>query len=153
MDALFNHSFTIETPWTTVPAGSPAEGSPPDISHPSSSTIDFELTFPELQNLLPPIDKPNTSSSHLDLLLTSDFDIGVSGPLLLDQITEVWDQTDENTTLCSIAYRLVFQCNRRGLGETELHIRMNHGFQKGKNPMEGCRIDNKVLLAVLAEIS
>lgn len=63
------------------------------------------------------------------------------------------DSAPETTTLCSLAYRLVAQCNRQGLDMHAIHVRMQHGFQQGRSPGEGCRVDNQVLLATLTEIS
>lgn len=70
-----------------------------------------------------------------------------------DISTKALNDITKNTTLCSLAYRLVSQCNRQGLDLHVLHIRMQHGFQQGMTPNEGCRVDNQVLLGILTEIS
>lgn len=69
------------------------------------------------------------------------------------QVEEVLDHTDEDTTLCSLAYQWVVQCNIRNVDIQIISGWMQHGFQSGRNPMEGCRINNQILLAVLTELS
>ena len=61
--------------------------------------------------------------------------------------------SNRNTTLCSLACQWVIQCNTKGVELDVLYFRMQHGFKKGNNPLEGCRVDNQVLLEVLTEIS
>jgi hypothetical protein len=61
--------------------------------------------------------------------------------------------SNSNTTLCSLACQWVIQCNTKGLELDVLYFRMEHGFKQGNNPLEGCRVDNQVLLEVLTEIS
>ncbi|CAG7938953.1 unnamed protein product [Penicillium nalgiovense] len=60
---------------------------------------------------------------------------------------------NSNTTLCSLACQWVIQCNTKGVELDVLYFRMEHGFKQGNNPLEGCRVDNQVLLEVLTEIS
>jgi hypothetical protein len=61
--------------------------------------------------------------------------------------------TNKNTTLCSLACQWVVQCNVKGVELDVLYLRMERGFKQGKSPLEGCRVDNHVLLSLLAEIS
>ena len=58
-----------------------------------------------------------------------------------------------NTTLCSLACQWVIQCNAKGVELDVLYFRMERGFRQGDSPLEGCRVDNQVLLSVLTEIS
>lgn len=58
-----------------------------------------------------------------------------------------------NTTLCSLACQWVIQCNTKGVELDVLYFRMERGFKQGNSPLEGCRVDNQVLLKVLTEIS
>lgn len=60
---------------------------------------------------------------------------------------------NKRTTLCSLAFRLVAQCNKRGVDLQVIHIWMQHGFQLAMSSNEGCRVDNEVLLDVLTQIS
>ncbi|KAL4739799.1 hypothetical protein BDV11DRAFT_169713 [Aspergillus similis] len=59
---------------------------------------------------------------------------------------------NEETTLCSIAFHLVIQCNRTGRDVFELESKLRYGYRLPASPDEGCRVDNKTLLAVLAEL-
>jgi hypothetical protein len=59
---------------------------------------------------------------------------------------------NEETTLCSIAFHLVIQCNRTGRDVFELESKLRYGYRMPTSPGEGCRVDNKTLLAVLAEL-
>lgn len=61
--------------------------------------------------------------------------------------------TNGNTTLCSLACQWVIQCNAKGVELDVLYFRMERGFKQGNSPLEGCRVDNQVLLSVLTEIS
>ncbi|KAJ5158667.1 uncharacterized protein N7500_008318 [Penicillium coprophilum] len=58
-----------------------------------------------------------------------------------------------DTTLCSLACQWVIQCNTKGVELDVLYFRMERGFRQGNSPLEGCRVDNQVLLKVLTEIS
>ncbi|OQE41128.1 hypothetical protein PENCOP_c005G07031 [Penicillium coprophilum] len=58
-----------------------------------------------------------------------------------------------NTTLCSLACQWVIQCNTKGVELDVLYFQMERGFRQGNSPLEGCRVDNQVLLKVLTEIS
>jgi hypothetical protein len=55
--------------------------------------------------------------------------------------------------LCSVAYRLILQFNKRRYDELEVDIKICHGFRLGRTQSEGRRVDIGVLFAVLAEIS
>ncbi|KAL6237710.1 flavoprotein-like protein [Aspergillus navahoensis] len=59
---------------------------------------------------------------------------------------------NDETTLCSIAFHLVIQCNRAGRDVFELESKLRYGYRMPATPGEGCRVDNKTLLAVLAEL-
>jgi hypothetical protein len=61
--------------------------------------------------------------------------------------------TAGNTVPCSLAFKLVIQCNNKGFDLVELDIRLRDGYRAARNPMEGCSIDNSVLLAVLADVA
>jgi hypothetical protein len=71
----------------------------------------------------------------------------------IQEDTETSVPSDMNTTLCSLACQWVIQCNSKGVELDVLYFRMEHGFKQGNSAMEGCRVDNQVLLKVLAEIS
>jgi len=59
----------------------------------------------------------------------------------------------ENTTLCSLAFSIVMNNNRKGYNATGLDLKLQPGYRCGTKVSEGCRIENKILFSVLAEIS
>lgn len=60
--------------------------------------------------------------------------------------------TEEQTTLCSVAYEMVMKHNKKQYNEAELNIKLCKGFRSAQTPLEGCRVENKILFSVLAEI-
>jgi hypothetical protein len=60
--------------------------------------------------------------------------------------------SEENTTLCSVACSLVMMSNRKGYTVTDLDVKLRVGYRYDQATSEGCRIENRVLLSVLAEI-
>lgn len=61
--------------------------------------------------------------------------------------------TSDLTTLCSLAFSLVLKNNLKGYSTADLDRKLRVGYRRGITPSEGCRVDNKILLNVLAEIS
>jgi hypothetical protein len=59
----------------------------------------------------------------------------------------------EETTLCSIAFQLVHQFNTKSHDIIEIGLRLWRGFRKESYMGEGCRVDSKLLLEVLNDIS
>jgi hypothetical protein len=59
----------------------------------------------------------------------------------------------DTTTLCSLAFSLLLKNNLKGCSIADLDLKLRVGYRHGATPYEGCRIDNKILLRVLAEIS
>ncbi|OJI99733.1 hypothetical protein ASPVEDRAFT_523957 [Aspergillus versicolor CBS 583.65] len=59
---------------------------------------------------------------------------------------------NNETTLCSIAFHLIVQCNRAGKDVLELETKLRYGYRMPALPGEGCRVDNRTLLTVLAEL-
>lgn len=62
------------------------------------------------------------------------------------------DDVSDTTTLCSWAFSLVLKSNLKGYSAADLDLKLRAGYKHGATPTEGCRIDNKILLNVLAEI-
>ncbi|KAF2664225.1 hypothetical protein BT63DRAFT_104418 [Microthyrium microscopicum] len=58
----------------------------------------------------------------------------------------------EDTTLCSVAFSLVTMSNRKGHNIADLELKLRIGYHYEHSTFEGCRVDNKILLAVLTEI-
>jgi hypothetical protein len=59
---------------------------------------------------------------------------------------------DSETTLCSVAFHLIIQCNRTGKDVLQLETKLRTGYKMPGCPGEGCRVENRVLLGVLAEL-
>jgi hypothetical protein len=57
------------------------------------------------------------------------------------------------TTLCTTAFSLVLGSNRKDYSAADLDAKLRMGYRFSATPLEGCRVDNHVLLEVLAEIS
>ncbi|PVH81147.1 hypothetical protein DL98DRAFT_531600 [Cadophora sp. DSE1049] len=60
-------------------------------------------------------------------------------------------QCDAETTLCSEAYEMLRQHNKKGVDMIEIGIRLWNGFTKGDE--RGCKVENKLLFSVLEYIS
>jgi hypothetical protein len=56
------------------------------------------------------------------------------------------------TTLCTTAFSLILESNRKGFSATDLDLKLRIGYRFSATPLKGCRVDNQVLLDVLAEI-
>ncbi|KAJ5631193.1 uncharacterized protein N7484_011293 [Penicillium longicatenatum] len=69
-------------------------------------------------------------------------------PVLTDEMA-----SEDRTILCSIAYRLILQSNKRRYSESEIDSKLCRGFRQGRTQSEKCRVDNEVLFALLSEIS
>ncbi|KAB8229545.1 uncharacterized protein BDW43DRAFT_188947 [Aspergillus alliaceus] len=67
--------------------------------------------------------------------------------------TEVSKYEYRNTTVCAVALELVMNCNTKNLSILELDMRLRCGYRSARFQWEGCRVDNRVLFAVLAEIT
>ncbi|KAJ8603968.1 hypothetical protein MRB53_041987 [Persea americana] len=61
--------------------------------------------------------------------------------------------SDEDTTACAIAFSVIYQNNMRGYTLAELESRLHDGYRWGDGAQSGCRVVNRVLFQVLAEIS
>ncbi|KAH8693647.1 hypothetical protein BGW36DRAFT_383451 [Talaromyces proteolyticus] len=66
--------------------------------------------------------------------------------------TGLIDDVLQDTTLCTVAIQIVSLCNKKNLNLLELDSKLRHGYRNARAPLEGCRVDNWVLLSVLAEI-
>jgi hypothetical protein len=62
-------------------------------------------------------------------------------------------EKSENTTLCSIAFSMIMKNNRKGYDAAELDLKLRAGYRNCIMWSDGCRIENKTLFKVLAEIS
>lgn len=73
-------------------------------------------------------------------------------PLVADAFSNA-AKPENLTTPCSLAFSLITKNNLKGFSAAELDIKLRVGYRKALMPSEGCRVDNKVLFSVLAEIS
>lgn len=62
------------------------------------------------------------------------------------------EDISDTTSLCSWAFSLVLKNNLKGYSAADLDLKLRAGYRHGATPIEGCRIDNKILLNVLAEV-
>jgi hypothetical protein len=60
-------------------------------------------------------------------------------------------QSDSGTTLCSVAYELIRENNKRGIDMIEIGIRLWNGFVKDDGA-GGCKVKNELLFSVLEYI-
>ncbi|KAI8934395.1 hypothetical protein NX059_009131 [Plenodomus lindquistii] len=96
-------------------------------------------------------DYPITSASpHMEQLGQSTMD-DLMTEALSDAVTA--DDVSDTTTLCSWAFALVLKSNVKGYTAADLDIKLRAGYKHGLTPTEGCRIDNRVLLNVLSEVT
>lgn len=58
----------------------------------------------------------------------------------------------QDTTVCAVAIQLILHCNKKDLSMLEVDTRLRHGYRPLRSPLEGCRVNNWVLLTVLAEL-
>jgi hypothetical protein len=57
-------------------------------------------------------------------------------------------QKECDTTLCTVAYEMICQHNKKGVDMIEIGIRLWNGFIKGDRD-EGCKVEKKLLFSVL----
>lgn len=62
-------------------------------------------------------------------------------------------QLSGSTTLCTTAFSLVLAQNPNGYSSEYLDKKLRAGYRLSTTPLEGCRVQNHVLLEVLAEIA
>jgi hypothetical protein len=86
--------------------------------------------------------KESTSTSFEDIFSPKLW------PVLTDEMA-----SEDRTMLCSIAFRLILQSNKRRYSESEIDSKLCRGFRQGRTQSEKCRVDNEVLFALLSEIS
>jgi hypothetical protein len=99
-------------------------------------------------------DSRANASSAMDCTEASD----IFGPLNHRPAIETNNTTlptsqSNTTTLCTVAFSLVLENNRKGYSATDLDLKLRAGYRFSATPLEGCRVDNHVLMDVLAQIS
>ncbi|PMD11971.1 hypothetical protein NA56DRAFT_695808 [Hyaloscypha hepaticicola] len=66
----------------------------------------------------------------------------------VESLLPISSQSDSGTTLCSVAYELIREHNKRGIDMIEIGIRLWNGFVKGDRA-GGCKVENELLFSVL----
>ncbi len=69
----------------------------------------------------------------------------------IESLLPISSQSDSGTTLCSVAYELIREHNKRGIDMIEIGIRLWNGFVKGDGA-GGCKVENELLFSVLEYI-
>lgn len=123
-------------------------GQSADVSTLKRASLDLSQTDVPLPWEFPDFHAASASSHveqfgqvTMDALMTEAFSNAVTA-----------DDVSDTTTLCSWAFSLVLKSNLKGYSAADLDFKLRAGYKHGVTPTEGCRIDNKVLLNVLAEI-
>ncbi|KAH7120886.1 hypothetical protein B0J11DRAFT_51280 [Dendryphion nanum] len=76
-----------------------------------------------------------------------------SSAMGIPELAMSMEETLDKTTLCSLAFSLILKNNVRGYSTADIDLKLRVGYRDAATPFEGCRVDNKVLFTVLAEIS
>ena len=107
---------------------------------------DFPFDFSKL-----PYDSSQSTQDQQILSYSSQIAIQ---PVANGSITDASENTmsSDNTTLCSLAFSLIMNNNRKGYDVAEIDLRLRAGYRYGSAPSDGCRVDNKILFSVLADI-
>jgi len=111
----------------------------------TSALFDIPSTYPGLSLNIPRslIGAPHTNSNNAQCPTTS---------ATTDHMEALLHPASEGATLCSIAYSIILQNNKKGYDFAQLDLRLQIGYT-GRSISAGCTVDNKVLFGVLAEIS
>ncbi|KAM0709327.1 hypothetical protein Q7P35_003365 [Cladosporium inversicolor] len=151
---LSNRAGTVTTT-PSLMSGAPHEAifSSLPVSTPSLGTITIE-NFPQA------ISRP--AQPEHEALFKDPRSLGLLEPLPLLSTVESYprnlslafdDFGTDGTTACPIAFSLILQNNVRDYSFARLESKLLAGYQTPGSQGDGCRIHNKVLFAVLAEIS
>lgn len=140
-----------------------------DMSRPISTTIDFNITDTPALSILPSPRPPfNPSVIHTEhsfdyfpVALPTVDEVPIStfaapsptasqGHKVLSLACDNYPASGiESTTLCSQAYSLIAQQNYRGLNANVIRSWLDQGFRRARSQDEGCRVDNRLLFALL----
>lgn len=132
-----------------------------DAEAPIQDALQFFENLTQVDEVLSwePFDFPNTSTAAL-MSLQTDIQTESLVQLTEDTLrTEACSNTipaedvSDTTTLCSAAFSLVLKNNLKGYSAADLDLKLRVGYRCGTASSEGCRVDNKILINVLAEIS
>ncbi|KAL2836030.1 hypothetical protein BJX68DRAFT_43172 [Aspergillus pseudodeflectus] len=129
---------------------------------PSSSIQNIGLVSPDALDLSYSAPTLGANETSLDILQSQPLTwnselLMVEDPAgilhtLYGETSRSANSVNGGTTLCSVAFHLIIQCNRTGKDVLELETKLRYGYKMPAGPGEGCRVDNGTLLAVLAEL-
>jgi hypothetical protein len=116
---------------------------------------DFDMMFEPLQtnsSFDPSFVPESPSRSPPPFPYDSSLTLLVDNPLCpAESFLPTSSQSDNGTTLCSVAYELIREHNKRGIDMIEIGIRLWNGFVKGDGVC-GCKVENELLFSVLEYI-
>lgn len=110
------------------------------------STLDPQTSQPEAL-----LSQELRTSPQLSSGVGWDIQNPTTGCCVMDAAVPLSDS--ESTTVCSLALSMVFQHNKKQLTLIELNEKLRFGFRKALKPFQECRVENRILFEVLAEIS
>ena len=116
---------------------------------------DFDMLFEALQSTssLEPSYIPRSFSAP-SLPFPYDSPLSPPGVNLLcpaESLLPTSSRSDGGTTLCSVAYELIREHNKRGIDMIEIGIRLWNGFIKDDGA-GGCKVESELLFSVLEYI-
>jgi hypothetical protein len=138
----------------------------PSTSHSAiiSPSVNYEARHSSTPHRLASI-TATAATLPWDLFRSSASPTSVSEPVEVSNMSGPFEDSHENnslasprsdastTTLCTTAFSLILENNRKGYSPTDLDLKLRVGYRFSATPLEGCRVDNHVLMEVLADIS
>jgi hypothetical protein len=113
---------------------------------------EFDMLFEPRSSFEPSSIPQSFSAPSLALPYDSSLSAPGINPLCpAESLLPTCSQPDSGTTLCSVAYELVREHNKRGVDMIEIGIRLWNGFVKGDGD-NGCKVENELLSSVLEYI-
>lgn len=125
----------------------PAAPSIVDFTPSQSTDLNTWLDYP-IPNFYDPTVLERQSQTRLLEHLPLDNQSTTRGDITMGLVNPIL----QDTTVCAVAIQLVFHCNKKDLSMLEVDTKLRHGYRPPRSPLEGCRVNNWVLLTVLAEI-
>jgi hypothetical protein len=117
---------------------------------------EFDMLFepPQTASSFDPSSIPQ-SFSRSSLPFPYDSPLSPPGANLLcpaESLLPTSSHSDSGTTLCSVAYELIHEHNKKGIDMIEIGIRLWNGFIKDDGA-GGCKVENELLFSVLEYIN
>jgi hypothetical protein len=149
---IISSQFTQRSasPWTMFAPESldPGQHDPNESATRNDDTLTLFNTVDSLPGLS--LDIPSSLIDPPCINLQDDPLLAASATT--DHLNALLHPVSAGVTLCSIAYSLVLQHNKKGYDLAQLDVKLQVGYT-GRSISAGCTVDNKVLFGVLAEIS